>query len=485
MFSHVDSGRSDASGTHRPRPLGREFDKLWAASAVSNLGDGVTMVAGPLLVASLTADPALIAGAVVAQQLPWLLFALIGGVLVDRYDRRRVMVVVNLGRAGVLAALVGAVLAGPAPSVLLIVVYLAFFLLGTGETIADTAATALLPAVVPDERLEQAYGWLQATFVVGNQFVAKPLGAYLFVVAVAVPFGFNTTTFVVAALLLAVLRWRPVPDDRPTAGDTAVRRSLPAEVRAGLRALWSSAVLRMLAVCLGLMNLVFCAAFAVFVLYCRDRLGLSEVGFGVLLTASAAGGLLGAGLAPRLRRRYGTPALLRAGLIIETGTHLVLAATREPWLAAAVLALFGVHTMVWGALVMGLRARLVPDHLRGRVNSVYGLLDLGGAALGSLLGGILATLTDSLTAPFWVAGVATGLLTVAFWGRLAATDGTAPTATGVTAPTGDPTEPVATGVTDPTAWGRSTAPARERPETAADQDQAATVTSRPGSAPAS
>ncbi|MEE6259747.1 MFS transporter [Plantactinospora sonchi] len=476
MSSHADSGRPRASGTRRIRPLGRDFGKLWAASAVSNLGDGVTMVAGPLLVASLTDDPALVAGAVVAQQLPWLLFALIGGALVDRYDRRRVMVLVNLGRAGVLAALAGAVLTD---TVGVPAVYLAFFLLGTGETIADTAATALLPAVVPDERLEQAYGWLQATFVVGNQFVAKPLGAYLFVVAVALPFGFDAATFVVAALLLAVLRWRPAPDDRSAATDGPVRRSLPDEIRAGVRALWSSPVLRMLAVCLALMNVVFCAAFAVFVLYCRDRLGLDEIGFGVLLTGSAAGGLLGAGLAPRLRLRYGTPALLRAGLIVEVITHVVLAATREPWLAGAVMALFGVHTMVWGALVMGLRARLVPDHLRGRVNSVYGLLDLGGAALGSLLGGVLASLTDSLTAPYWAAGAAMALLTVAFWRQLAATGPADPSGpNGTSEPTGE------TGPADPSGPAGRTGPADTtvgRSGPGVDPDDAPTVTSRSGS----
>ncbi|MBE1490166.1 MFS transporter [Plantactinospora soyae] len=412
--------------SERPVPrLGREFGKLWSASAISNIGDGVTAVAGPLLVASLTDDPALIAGAAFVQQLPWLLFSLPGGALVDRLDRRRVMIAVDLGRAVVLGTLACLALAGV---VTVPTVYVAFFLLGVAETLADTAAVSVLPNIVPEQRLEQAYGWLQATFVVGNQFIAKPFGAYLFVVAVASPFGLNAVTFVVAALLLTALRWRPTPAEKPDAGRRA-DRSLAAEIAVGLRAMWESAVLRMLAVCLCLMNVVFCAAFAVFVLYCRQRLGLDEIGFGVLLTSSAVGGLLGAWLSPRLRRRFGTPALLRAGLIVEITTHTVLAATREPWLAGTIMALFGVHTMVWGALVMSLRARLVPDELRGRVNSVYSLLDLGGAAIGTLLGGILAAGTDSLTVPFWTAAVATTLLLLGFWRRLGATgrfDGTGP-----------------------------------------------------------
>jgi MFS family permease len=393
--------------------LGGDFARLWTASAVSNLGDGVTMIAGPLLVASLTNDPSLIAGAVFAQQLPWLLFALISGALVDRFDRRRLIVGVNVGRGAVLAGLAVAVGTGTATVPL---IYAAFFLLGVGETLADTASVALLPSVVPAERLETANGRLFATFIVGNQFAAKPLGGYLFVVAAALPFGFDAATFGVAALLLAMLRWRYAPPAATAAtGPPTPRRALRVEIAEGIRALWSTPALRLLALCLGVMNLVFCAAFAVFVLYSRDRLGLGAVGYGVLLTGSAVGGLLGTWLAPRLRVRFGTANLLRAGLVVEIATQLVLATARSPWLAGTILVLFGVHTMVWGVLVASLRQRLVPDELRGRVNSVYSLLDLGGAALGTLLGGLLAQVTGNLTTPFWAAATAMAVLTVVVW----------------------------------------------------------------------
>lgn len=378
--------------------LGPDFHRLWIASAVSNLGDGVTLVAAPLLVASLTPDPAAVAAAALAPQLPWLLLSLVSGALVDRLDRRRLIVAVNLGRALVLAALAGAVLAGLATVPLVCV---AFFLTGVGETLVDTAAGALLPSVVPADRLEQANSRLSATFVIGNQFVAKPLGAYLFVLAAALPFGFDATTFGLAALLLALLRWRPPPATPPA--PTRPRRSLRAEVAEGVRALWAVPVLRTLAGCIAVMNVAFCAAFAAFVLYARQRLGLAEVGYGLLLTASALGGLAGSALATRLRSRVGTPALLRAGLLIEIGLQLVLATTRHAVVAGAALAVWGGHAMVWGVLVVSLRQRLVPDRLRGRVNSVYALADLGGAALGTVTGGILARAAGSLLAAFWLA----------------------------------------------------------------------------------
>ncbi len=164
------------------------------------------------------------------------------------------------------------------------------------------------------------------------------------------------------------------------------------------------------------MNVLFCAAFATFVLYAQRRLGLDEIGFGTLLSVWALGGLAGAWLAPRLRDRFGPGVLLRAGLVIETATELVLAVTRSPVVAAATLVVFGVHAMVWGVITVSLQQRLVPDRLRGRVGSVFGLLALGGAALGTLVGGFVADAT-TLTAPFWLAAVGMVALTATVWRR--------------------------------------------------------------------
>ncbi|MEV6521127.1 MFS transporter [Longispora sp. NPDC051575] len=432
--------------------LGADFTRLWTASAVSNLGDGVTMVAGPLLVASLTDDPALVAGAAFVQQLPWLLFSLISGAYVDRLDRRRLIVSVNLLRALALGGLAAAVATG---TVGVAVVYAVFFLAGVGETLADTASGALLPAIVPAEKLDTANARLMAAFTVGNQFVAKPLGAWLFVVGAALPFGVDAVTFLVAAALMAAVRParartgavpvgsapvqpvgstqtvepaqavgsaqaveppRPVGADLGGGSDPEVGPvpGLRAEIAEGVRWLWHHPLLRALALGMGLANVAFCAAFATFVLYARDRLGLSEVGFGVLLTAFAVGGLLGTVLTGRLRARFGATALLRAGLVVELLTHVTLAVTRTPWVAATVIVLFGVHSMVWGVIVVTLRQRVVPDGLLGRVGSVYSLLDLGGACLGSLLGGVLAH-GLGVTAPFWIAAAVMAVITTVLW----------------------------------------------------------------------
>jgi MFS family permease len=393
--------------SHDTAPLGADFAKLWTASAISTVGDGATMVAGPLLVATLTAQPFAIAGAIFVQQLPWLLFALLSGAYVDRVDRRRLIVTVDVLRAAALGVLAVTTATG---DVTVAVVYCVLFTLGTGETLAATASGALLPAVVPAERLTTANAWLAATFTIGNQFLSKPLGAWLFAIAAAAPFGLDAVSFAAAAALVANLR-SPTP---ATTSEPPATSSVRADLVEGARWLWRHRLLRTLALSMGVGNVMFCAAFATFVLYAAQRLGLSGTGYGLLLTASALGGLLGTIAAPRLRARLGAPVLLRAGLVVEALTHAALAVVRVPWAAAIILVLFGIHTMVWGVIVTTTRQQQVPDRLRGRVAGAYALFDLGGAAVGSLLGGLLAQ-TLGVTAPFWIAAAVMAGVAAAAW----------------------------------------------------------------------
>ncbi|MFG1996805.1 MFS transporter [Actinoplanes sp. NPDC048988] len=390
-------------------PLGADFWKLWTSSAVTNLGDGITMVAGPLLVASITANPAAVAGAVFAQQLPWLLFALASGAWADRLDRRRLVVAVNIMRAVALGALALAVAGGTASVPL---IYAVFFLLGTGETLADTASSAFVPALVPPDRRPTANSLLYANFNVLNQFAAKPLGAWLFVIAAAVPFGVNALTFALAAALVGTIRSVPPPEKRPPS-------RLRADVAEGVRWLSRHRLLRTLALTMAVGNVVFCAAFAVFVLYATQRLGLTDVGYGALLVAFAVGGLLGTLVAPTLIRRLGSVALLRAGLLVEVALHATLALTREPWVAALMIVVFGIHTTIWGVVVTTIRQRDVPSSMFGRITSVYAFLELGGAAIGSLLGGAVAT-AFGLVTTYWAAAAVMAVVALAAWRPIAA-----------------------------------------------------------------
>ncbi|SIN45085.1 Predicted arabinose efflux permease, MFS family [Micromonospora cremea] len=355
---------------------------------------------------SVSDNPALIAGAVFAQQLPWLLFALISGAYVDRLDRRQLVVAVNLVRAVALAGLAATI---ATETVTVAIIYTVLFLLGSGETLADTAMSALLPSVVAPEKLPSANARLYASFTIGNQFVAKPLGAGCSSFPPRAHSGSTRSRSPWPALIGGI---RPVPaPEKPQQ-----RASLRGEIAAGVRWLWRHPLLRTLAVSMGLGNIAFGAAFAVFVLYCRQRLGLSDVGYGFLLTAFAVGGLFGTTVAAKLTQAFGSTTVLRAGLVIEVVTHLALAATTTPWVAAVIVVIFSIHATVWGITVASARQRIVPAQLRGRVGSVYALLDLGGAALGSLLGGLFASVWE-ITTPFWIAAMMTAITALA-WQRL-------------------------------------------------------------------
>ncbi len=392
------------------RPHGGGFHALWLATASSNLGDGVALVAAPLLAATLTADPAAIAGLTFAQRVPWLLFPLLGGVLADRLDRRRLMVGVACARAALVGALAAALLTGHASLPLL---YAVFFLLSSGETLFDTAATTILPALVPREELPRANARLSAALTVTNQFVGPPLGGALFAIAVALPFLAGAGGLAAAALLLLTLRGTfRAPAEARMAG-----AGLLTETLAGFRWLRQQPLLRTLAFALAALNLMLVAQNAIMVIYAQERLGVDARGFGLLLTTYGLGGIAGGFVAGPLSARFSATTLLRLALTIELLYPAALALTRAPLLAGAILALFGCHAIVFGAVLSSLRQRLTPDALRGRIGGAFRFIEEGTAAPGALLGGALATLAGP-TAPFWCGAlVGVGVLLYA-WPRV-------------------------------------------------------------------
>jgi hypothetical protein len=279
---------------------------------------------------------------------------------------------------------------------------------------------SLIPSVVASEDLPRANSRMQAVFFVLNRFAAPPLGATLFVTAAALPFGINAMTFVLAAVLISTLRGvgrdaavpAPRPEAPPTLGapppeaeDAAPpRRSVRTDIAEGVRWLWRHPGIRMVTVALCLMNITLMSGMSVLVLYAGERLGLGEVGYGVFLTAVALGGLVGSLIAPRLQAWFSPSVLLRAGLVIETLTHVGFALAGSAWVAGAVFVVFGVHGSVWWSVERTLRQRAVPDRLRGRVESVFMMFGMGGAALGALIGGPIARWLG-ITGPFWASAV--------------------------------------------------------------------------------
>lgn len=390
--------------TIAPKRLGPGFRWLLAATVVNNAGDGVVISAGPLLVASQTRDPFLVSMALLSEYLPVLLFGVLGGAAADRFDRQRMVVVVNVGRAVVLVALVVTIVSGV---VNIAVVLIVLFILGTAETFADSASSTLIPSLVAREDLGIANARMQGAFLFTNQLLMPPVGAFLFAVGMALPFATNAACFALGAVLIS----RVATGARERSGEGS---SLRSEMAEGIRWLVAYPPMRTLALTIFTFNITWGAAWSVLVLYAGDRLGMNAVGFGLLTTAVAVGGGVGLLSYGRLERRFSLADIMRVGLLIETGTHLVLALTTSPAIALATLVVFGAHAFVWGTTSTVVRQRAVPDALLGRVTGVYRVAIVGGLVVGTPLGGILAK-TFGITAPFWFAFAGSALLVAILW----------------------------------------------------------------------
>jgi MFS family permease len=388
--------------------LGRDFRWLWSSSTLSNLGDGLLLAAGPLLVTTLTRDPFAVALAVFVQWLPGVIVGIPAGAIVDRSDRRRLTIVVNVLRAGVLVGLASTVATG---LVSLPILYIALFVLASAESFSDNASSALIATSVPKAHLGVANARLSGARIVANDLAGPPIGAFLFGAGMAAPFAADAIMVLAAAALIGRMTapaFTPVPPE-----DRHLRR----EIAEGMRWLWRHPPIRALALTIFFFNVTFGAAMSVYVLLAMERLGLGEVGYGLLITAGAVGGLVGSAAYPALERRFALATLMRAGLVLETATHLVLATTTSPLVAGAMMLIFGIHEVVWGTTSTTVRQRAVPASLLGRVSSVYMLASLGGLVIGAPIGGLLAQ-RFGLTAPFWFGFVGSMILLVLIWRTL-------------------------------------------------------------------
>lgn len=392
-----------------PARLGTSFRWLLASSWTSNLGDGFALAAGPLLIASQTTDPRLVALATLLQRLPWLLFGLYAGALSDRVNRRHLVIAVDLSRAVVLAALALSILTG---MVNVAVVLSALFVLGTAEVFTNTASQTLLPMLVARRDLAIANARLVTGFVTVNQLVGPPVGAALFAAATALPFFGQAVLVSLGALWISRISLPP----------HAAREKRSARIRtdivAGVRWVARHAAVRTLVLTILTFNVTFGAAWSVLVLYAQQRLGLGSIGFGLLTTSSAVGGIVATTSYGWITRRVRLGDLMRIGLIIETLTHLALALTTSPVLAMGIFFLFGAHAFVWGTTSITVRQRAVPIELQGRVGGVNSLGSFGGLVVGAAIGGPIAS-RWGITAPFWFAFVGSAVFVVAIWRQLA------------------------------------------------------------------
>lgn len=349
---------------------------------MSNLGDGLRLVALPLLATSITSDPRLIAGVTVAQRLPWLFLILPGGAWADRFDRRVLRMRLDIARAMVMAGLVGVIALDRASIVIL---YIVAALLASAEAVVDSSSMAMVPTMVDEAELERAIGRLGSTELAMNDLVGPPLGGLLFGLAIAVPFGLDALTFAGAALVMGLMTGSYSVPGQPNGERSSMRSSLSE----GIRWLWNQRLLRTLALVSTALGTASFVSNAVFVIFATEVLDLSGFGFGLLLVPGAVGGIFGSLIAPRFKRFPLRRTLPLAVVGSGTSTWL-MALTSSPVLVGALSAVSLGSIMVWNVLTLALRQRLTPNGMLGRVGASYRFLVYLGMPFGALAGGVLA-----------------------------------------------------------------------------------------------
>ena len=390
-----------------PKRLGSGFRLLIASSWSAYLGDGFAIAALPLLVASRTHNPSLVALASLLQRLPWLLFGLASGVVSDRFNRIRLVVLVESVRAGLLIALASTIFLGWANISLLL---FAAFAIGISEVFSETATDTITPTLIPSEDLSLATSRRYTGVVTLNQLAGPPIGSILYAVSTALPFIGQAVLVGFSALTIARVKLPPYKS-------SVAKSHLRQEVIEGCRWIVHHAAVRTLFVTIFIFNITFGAAWAVLVLFAEERLRLGSLGFGVLTAAGAIGGVIGTTFYGWLTRKIALSNILRGGLIIEALTHLSFAVTRNPIFATVVMTIFGAHAFIWGTAAVTVRQSSVPIELQGRVGSVYSIGMYAGLVFGSALGGVIGS-RFGVTAPFWFAFYGSVLFIIVIWRQL-------------------------------------------------------------------
>ncbi|WP_370962935.1 MFS transporter [Amycolatopsis sp. cg9] len=362
----------------------RTFWRLWTAAGLSSLADGVLKVALPLVAVGYTRSPALVAGLAFAFSVPWLLFALPAGALVDRLDRRRVMLTANVLRGGLVAAVALLTALGGGSIWVLYVVALG---VGTAETLYDTAAQSIVPQVVGRDELARANGRVYAVEQTANEFAGPPLAGVLVAAGVLAALATPVALWAVAVAALLLVRgsYRVPRGDRST--------SLRTDIAEGLRFLVHHKILRTFSLMVAAFNFATGATFAVLVLHAvgpGSAMGLSGPAFGLLTAMTAAGGLAGSLLAEAVERRLGRVRALWVSWLAGGLTVGVLAVTANPYAVGAAFFAGGAGILVSNVVMVSLRQRITPDRLLGRLTSSHRLVAWGTKSLGALAGGALA-----------------------------------------------------------------------------------------------
>ena len=398
------------AGTGR---FNRDFKLYFASQVVSQLGTSFTYFALPLLVFKLTGSATDLAITTAATFVPYLLFGLVLGAVMDQVDRRRMMVSVDLARAAVIAVLPVLSLTGHLE---VEHVYVVAFLQSTLGILFDCGEFAAVPSLVPSDDLVTANGWIMATNSAGQVLGPVLAGGLLAVVPVAELLFVDSATFLLSALgLLAIRRSFNAADPPATEGAPASRvRLVGRDVVEGLRFVLGNPVLRTISLMMAIINFVGATQGTQLVLFAKEELRASDGEVGLLYAAGSAGVVVIGLVAGPIRRWLSFTVTALGALVVSGIAHTAFGFVR--WFPASV-ALWA--TAIGFGLLLNvntgaLRQAIVPPHLFGRVMSIAGVLAWSAIPLGALAGAKLIEATDDVGGVYVGMGVATALIALAF-----------------------------------------------------------------------
>lgn len=383
----------------------RDYMLLWSGQLVSILGTGVSQIALPLLVLALTRSPAQAGLIAATQTVPYIVFSLPAGALIDRWDRKAVMICCDATRALAFGSIPLAHVFGYLTIVQLYVVAL---VVGTAYVFFNIAEVAALPQVVSAEQVAQATS-LNTSADSAARMVGPGLGGVLIglarstVAGAAVAYAVDSLSYVVSVISLAFIR---TPFQGARASEA--RGSLRAEIAEGMRFLWHNPYLRISAF-LSLSSAVFLGAIplAVIVL-ARTLLHADTPVIGFIFSGAWAGGLIGSLVMPWIRTRMQVGRIIIGTIAVWTLVAVFLATAGAPIVLLIGEAILAAVTSIFNITQVSHRLALIPDVLQGRVNSAFRLLALGGIPLGTAGGGILLAPLGP-RAELWLVAVGLGL----------------------------------------------------------------------------
>lgn len=415
-------GRTDS---RREPALGSAFWRLWVAAGFSNLADGIARIAVPLIATTLTRDPVAISVIAALAYVPWLVFGVPSGIIVDRFDRRRVMAAANAIRTGVALLLALLTVTG---TLTIWALFAAVLLFGLGETLFDNATSAVVPAVVPRRGLDRANGRIQALQIAVDGFVAAPIGGVLFAVSLALPLWVGAAGYLIPIALALLL---PVAAARPLSEPIAVAAPVAPEDRFvdTVRWLWRHRYLRSLAVLGAVVAPALAFAQAVTVLLFLDKLRVPEAAIGLVTAGVGVGALLGAVAAPSIVARFGRGPTMFGGLLVSGAGVLLTGLAPNVAVATIVFGIGAGAMSLWNVPWSSLRQLLVPARMLGGVVAVTRTVSWGLTPFATIAGGFVGRL--DLGAPFVIGGAVTLVVTLAFARQILAGTRNAEAAVGV------------------------------------------------------